>query len=172
MYVSMLALFAQSCNKNNNDDDEIKKLYLKTTPDGSELDVERASLMLYDNTKRGGYRLIYTQELQRRIEEGEKFFIIDTRNAQLFQQSHLVNAVNIPAPVENAGTLMAKFQQALKTTLPEDKFTQLLIYASSMRDPRSHIAAQLVIKLGYRYVYRMPAGFAAWDEVKYPTTRK
>ena len=77
--------------------------------------------------KQGGYRIISTDELEKRYEKGpEKLLIVDTRQEWEYRTGHIKGALNFPMEP----TWMSRWRSkgALKKLLGPDKERYLVFY--------------------------------------------
>lgn len=80
--------------------------------------------------------LISTEDLERYLDEGREMFLVDMRNPEDYEQSHIRGAVNIPGD-----ELMEHLAR-----LPFDRLIVLYCY----HGPHSMLAARRLAQRGYR----------------------
>ncbi|RME79627.1 MAG: rhodanese-like domain-containing protein [Chloroflexi bacterium] len=83
---------------------------------------------------------------------GTQYFIIDVREPEEYEKSHIEGAVNIP--LREIGQNLAK--------LPESKTYPILVYCHSQK--RSTHALVVLRELGYTNVYNLEGGYTAYQE--------
>jgi len=103
---------------------------------------------------------ITTSQLQQRISENRNQILIDTLPGDRFEKRHLPGAVN-------ASVFEVTFPQKIETLAP-DKDGEIVLYGSSNKSMDAVTAAEKLERLGYRNVYTLSGGLAAWQESGYP----
>ena len=84
----------------------------------------------------------------------KKFFILDVREHDEYQQGHIENAVNIPL-----GRLIRDEDKGI---VPKDK--QIVVHCKS--GGRGAIAQEFLKKRGYTGVQNLEGGFEAWKKLQ------
>lgn len=98
------------------------------------------SIIVAEKGEKAMYEQITAEEAKKIMDSGEEHLILDTREQDEFDESHVPNAILIPyTEIENKAEEM----------LP-DKDKLILVYCRSGR--RSKIAAESLSKLGYTNV--------------------
>ena len=96
--------------------------------------------------------------LHRMMEQGEDFILIDTLPATIFRKSHLPGAINIVSDdIVTADPRQISDQEAT-----------IVVYCANGPCRRSDLAAERLIKLGYRNVLDYHEGKADWIEAGLP----
>lgn len=95
-------------------------------------------------------------DLKDRLDWGEPALtIIDTRDRELFNESHVMGAISIPVD---------ELVDRTKSTLEFDR--DLYVYAST--DEEAAIAAEKLRAVGYTQVSILRGGVAAWKAADFP----
>ncbi|HOO51664.1 MAG TPA: rhodanese-like domain-containing protein [Alphaproteobacteria bacterium] len=101
---------------------------------------------------------ISTDELKTLFDKKIKFILIDSRTVPEFNESHIVNSINIPEK---------KLQDNL-ALLPADKSSLLIIYCNGVKCGKSkRLAAQLEPR-GYTNIKIYLEGIPVWEEKNLP----
>lgn len=140
-----------------------------TAPNGSQIEIEQASLDFYRNTSIGGYRIISTEDLKKKIDAAEDILIIDVRPPKQFKKGHLANTINIPTPYTKDNEVdISLFIKTIKNTLSKDTVLTrpVIVYSNSLIDHASHYGAMQFLRLGFRIVYHYPWGYSTWKEAQ------
>lgn len=133
-----------------------------------ELQTEEAALKLADETLRGGYQLVSTEELKRMLDADEEFLLIDAMPAEdSFNNGHIRRAVNFAFPKEvmkgwSDETMEGRKQEEFQQLLGGEMDRKIVVYCGFVKCARSHNAAVCARELGYTNVYRYPGGIYAW----------
>ena len=98
-------------------------------------------------------------DVKRRLDDGEKFLLVDVREESEFAAGHLPGAVHLSKGV---------IERDVETKVP-DPATPLVLYCGG--GFRSALAADNLQKMGYTNVISMDGGWRVWTEKGYPTTR-
>ena len=96
--------------------------------------------------------------LHRMMERSEDLILIDTLPATIFRKSHLPGAINIVS-------------DEIVTAVPRqisDREATIVVYCANGPCRRSDLAAERLIKLGYRNVLDYHEGKADWIEAGLP----
>jgi NADPH-dependent 2,4-dienoyl-CoA reductase/sulfur reductase-like enzyme/rhodanese-related sulfurtransferase len=109
--------------------------------------------MILDNAIRKGRPLMTPEELDALAASGEKYTLIDARNANQYEKSHIEGAVNIPH---------AKLRAAAETL---DKEAAIVAYCN--KGTTGNAAQNILIGKGFKRVYNLSGG-----EKQYKTTHK
>lgn len=104
-------------------------------------------------------KTISTATLKKMIDDEADFLLIDARRSKDFDEKHIKNAISLPASDVNAKTL---------AELAPDVTHKLVFYCQNPKCQASHIAANISIGAGYKYVYVYGAGIDDWEANKYP----
>jgi rhodanese-related sulfurtransferase len=106
-----------------------------------------------------GVTSIEIPDLQGLMKRKEKIFLIDSRPASRFAESHLPGAISIPS-----GDMVR-----LLPKLPPDKNSPLIFYCDGVTCNMSSKSAGQAAKAGYTNVKILFAGIRGWIKAGYPT---
>jgi rhodanese-related sulfurtransferase len=101
-----------------------------------------------------GYR-----ETKKRLDAGEKFILVDTREDSEWARGHLRGAIHLSRGI---------IERDIEKTVP-DKNAQIVLYCGG--GYRSALAADNLQKIGYRNVISMDGGWRGWTEAGFPVIR-
>lgn len=87
-----------------------------------------------------------------------EIIILDVRTPEEFSKGHVQNSINIP---------VQDIQDKVEQIVP-DKTTTTYLYCLS--GSRSIVAANTMIKMGYKNVFNMTSGLLSWRAKKFPLT--
>ena len=87
---------------------------------------------------------------------GEDIVVVDVRDPQEFQKSHIENAINLP---------LSSLQDKL-TSLEKYKKQTLLVNCQT--GARSVSACKMLTKAGFENVYNLLGGIQSWEDYKLP----
>lgn len=104
-------------------------------------------IILSLNTKENAYHKINAEEAKNLIKQ--KAIIIDVRTKEEYESGHIENAINIP------------YDNINNKTINNSKDTNIIVYCKSGN--RSKIAANTLIKLGYKNIYDL-GSINNWNE--------
>lgn len=99
------------------------------------------------------------RETKRRLDAGEKFVLVDTREDSEWARGHIPGAIHLGRGV---------IERDIEKTVP-DKNTQIVLYCGG--GYRSALAAENLQKMGYRNVISMDGGWRGWTESGFPTVK-
>jgi rhodanese-related sulfurtransferase len=139
-----------------------------------ELENETVAVKLLRDTRRGGYDLITTAELEQWIASGKPMVIVDTMPyADSYRKAHVPGAQQFLFPIPDMDTwdesaTDGKSQADFAKMLGADKQKPVVIYCGFVNCTRSHNGAAWAVKLGYQNVYRYAGGIFAWKGAGYP----
>jgi rhodanese-related sulfurtransferase len=97
---------------------------------------------------------ISTDELKILFDKKVKFILIDSRTVPEFNESHIINSINIPDK---------KLQDNL-ALLPADKSSLLIIYCNGVKCGKSKRLAVQLEPLGYTNIKIYLEGIPVWEE--------
>ena len=138
-----------------------------------ELETEKLVITFYDQVKRGGYEVVSTETLKGWIDAKKPMIIVDTTPYDMsYKKNHIPGAVQFQFPLEELTAMKPEAQAKYKKLLGDNSEALIVIYCGHVRCARSHNGAMWAKKLGYKNVYRDPAGIKAWKEKDYPTASK
>lgn len=101
---------------------------------------------------------ISRDELQRKVEAGDGFVLVDALAPMSFARSHLPGAINLPLEwVDERGP----------RRIP-DLDTEVVVYCVDADCDSSVLVAERLIELGYRNVRHYPGGKRDWVEAGLP----
>jgi rhodanese-related sulfurtransferase len=98
-------------------------------------------------------------DVGRRIEAGEKFILVDTREDNEWASGHAAGAIHLSKGV---------IERDIETAVPDPK-TKLVLYCGG--GFRSALVADNLQKMGYTNVESMDGGWRGWVEARLPTTK-
>jgi rhodanese-related sulfurtransferase len=99
------------------------------------------------------------QEVKRRLDAGEKFYLVDVREADEWARGHLPGAIHLCKGI---------LERDIEKMIP-DRAAPLVLYCGG--GFRSALAADNLQKMGYADVFSMDGGWRLWLEAGYPTRR-
>jgi rhodanese-related sulfurtransferase len=104
-------------------------------------------------------REVSCDEIKRRLERGESFALIDTREESEWARGHLPRAIHLSKGV---------IERDIEGAYP-DAATPIVLYCGG--GFRSALAADNLRRMGYTDVVSMDGGWREWVEKGYPTER-
>jgi rhodanese-related sulfurtransferase len=107
-------------------------------------------------------RTITAEELQRKIENGDPFVLVDALAPMVYAHSHLPGAINLP-PSDIDSTRVARRIPDLKT--------EIVVYCSSPTCDDSVLTARRLQELGYTNVRHYAGGKDEWRAAGLPLER-
>ena len=110
------------------------------------------------NDARQRVRETTVDDIKARLDQGEKFILIDVREESEFARDHLPGAVHM-----GKGTI----ERDIEARVP-DTGAPLVLYCGG--GFRSALAADALQKMGYTNVISMDGGIRVWREKQYPLT--
>jgi rhodanese-related sulfurtransferase len=96
------------------------------------------------------------QEVQKRLEKGEKLNLVDVREDSEWSKGHLPGARHLGKGV---------IERDIETAIP-DKDAEIILYCGG--GFRSALSADNLQKMGYKNVVSMDGGWRDWTERGYP----
>lgn len=96
------------------------------------------------------------QDAKQKLDDGDKFFLVDVREESEFAASHIVGAIHL-----GKGVIERDIEQAIP-----DVDAQIVLYCGG--GYRSALAAENLQRMGYGNVISMDGGFRGWREAGYP----
>lgn len=100
---------------------------------------------------------ITIEEFQRRVEAGERFLVVDTREDREWDKGHVPGAVHLSKGI---------IERDIETRCP-DKGAPLVCYCGG--GFRSALVADNLQKMGYTNVRSLDGGWRGWNERGLPT---
>jgi rhodanese-related sulfurtransferase len=104
-------------------------------------------------------RELSPQELQARLEQGEKLCVIDVREESEWNQGHLPGAIHLGKGV---------IERDIEKQVP-DAHAELVLYCGG--GSRSALAAENVQKMGYDRVLSLQGGLRGWQQAGLPVEK-
>ena len=99
------------------------------------------------------------QATKKRMDAGEKFVLVDTREDSEWARGHIPGAIHLGKGV---------IERDIEKTVP-DKNAMIVLYCGG--GFRSALAADNLQKMGYQSVISMDGGWRGWTEAGLPTAR-
>jgi len=99
-------------------------------------------------------------EVKEKLDNGEKFALVDVREESEFAKDHLPGALHLGKGI---------IERDIETHVP-DLNTPTILYCGG--GFRSALAADNLQKMGYKNVLSMDGGIRGWREKNYPLTRE
>ena len=100
------------------------------------------------------------RDTKKRLDAGEKFILVDTREDSEWARGHIPGAIHL-----SRGTI----ERDIEKTIP-DKNTRIVLYCGG--GYRSALAADNLQKMGYGNVISMDGGWRAWTDAGFPVIRE
>jgi len=95
-------------------------------------------------------------QVAEKIKSKEKFFFVDVREDDEFRQSHAEGSIHIGKGV---------IERDIENVIP-DKSSEIVLYCGG--GFRSALAAEAIMKMGYKNVISMDGGIRRWMEAGLP----
>ena len=99
---------------------------------------------------------IDVQELKNKLDKGEKFYFIDCREQEEWDDAHIQGATLLP---------LSEFQEKYEGVLPQKDAT---IVVQCRSGKRSMNACMFLLSKGYNDLYNLEGGILAWNEAGFP----
>jgi rhodanese-related sulfurtransferase len=112
------------------------------------------------NDAKKSIKELKVSDVAEKIKRKEKFFFVDVREDDEFRQSHAEGAIHIGKGV---------IERDIENVIP-DKSAEIILYCGG--GFRSALAAEALIKMGYRNVISMDGGIRDWIEAGLPLKSK
>ena len=97
------------------------------------------------------------EEIKKRLDNGEKLLIVDTREDNEWEKGRIAGAVHFGKGI---------IERDIETAIP-DKHQEIILYCGG--GFRSALSADNLQKMGYKNVISMDGGWRKWKELGYPT---
>ena len=98
-------------------------------------------------------------EVKQKLDDGEKFLLVDVREESEFAKDHLPGAIHLGKGV---------IERDIETRVPDEK-TPMILYCGG--GFRSAMAAENLQKMGYTNVLSMDGGVREWREKGFPFSK-
>jgi rhodanese-related sulfurtransferase len=99
------------------------------------------------------------QEVKKRLDGGEKFYLVDTREESEWARGHLPGAIHL-----SKGIVERDIEQEIA-----DRNAPIVLYCGG--GFRSALAGDNIQKMGYTNVISMDGGWRGWTEAGFPTAK-
>ncbi len=99
------------------------------------------------------------REIKKRLDAGEKFILVDTREDLEWAKGHLPGAIHLGKGI---------IERDIEKTIPDHNAPVVLYCGGGFR---SALAADNLQKMGYTNVISMDGGWRGWTESGYPVTK-
>lgn len=100
-------------------------------------------------------KVITTEELKKKIDEGGDFYLVDVLSENSFEARHVPGAKNVP----NNPDFLKNFEEKIGAA----KDSEIIVYCSSSTCMASVRAADALEKAGYTNVVHYKDGLAGWQ---------
>jgi rhodanese-related sulfurtransferase len=97
------------------------------------------------------------EEIRRRQERGEHFYLVDVREDNEWERGRALGAMHLGKGV---------IERDVEHTIP-DRDAEIVLYCGG--GYRSALAADVLQRMGYKNVLSMDGGWKRWKELGYPT---
>lgn len=101
-------------------------------------------------------KIITTEELKKKVDEGGDFYLIDALSSNSFEARHIPGAKNVP----NGTQYAERFEKEVGA--PKD--AEIIVYCSSSGCMASVQAASALEQAGYTNVTHYKDGLAGWQD--------
>ncbi len=99
------------------------------------------------------------REIKKRLDAGEKFILVDTREDLEWAKGHVPGAIHLGKGI---------IERDIEKTIPDHSAPVVLYCGGGFR---SALAADNLQKMGYTNVISMDGGWRGWTESGYPVTK-
>jgi len=99
------------------------------------------------------------REIKKRLDAGEKFILVDTREDLEWAKGHLPGAIHLGKGI---------IERDIEKSIPDHNAPVVLYCGGGFR---SALAADNLQKMGYTNVISMDGGWRGWTESGYPVTK-
>lgn len=99
------------------------------------------------------------RETKKRLDDGEKLILVDTREDGEWARGHIPGAIHLGRGI---------IERDIEKTIP-DRTTPIVLYCGG--GFRSALAADSLQKMGYRNVISMDGGWRGWTEAGFPVIK-
>ena len=99
------------------------------------------------------------REIKKRLDAGDKFILVDTREDLEWAKGHLPGAIHLGKGI---------IERDIENAIPDHSATVVLYCGGGFR---SALAADNLQKMGYTNVISMDGGWRGWTESGYPVTK-
>ncbi len=99
------------------------------------------------------------QDVKKRLDEGEKLLVVDTREDSEWARGHLPGAIHLSKGV---------IERDIENAIPDHNAAIVLYCGGGFR---SALAADNLQKIGYTNVISMDGGWKGWVEANYPVAK-
>jgi rhodanese-related sulfurtransferase len=99
------------------------------------------------------------RETKKRLDNGEKLILVDTREDAEWARGHIPGAIHLGRGI---------IERDIEKTIP-DKATPIVLYCGG--GFRSALVADNLQKMGYRNVISMDGGWRGWTEAGFPVIK-
>lgn len=106
---------------------------------------------------KGRVRETTPEEVRKRQQAGESFYLVDVREDNEWQKGHAAGAIHLGKGI---------IERDIEKTVP-DHDAEIILYCGG--GYRSALAADALQRMGYRNVVSMDGGWKRWRELDYPT---
>ena len=113
-----------------------------------------------------GYGLLATEELETLMLEDAHALVVSVMDPETFRKDHIPGSVNFTMGNSALSRLLKR--KPFRAFLGPDRDRLLIFYCARPSRANSHSAALLAARIGYRRVYRYPAGTVGWMQSKRP----
>jgi thiosulfate/3-mercaptopyruvate sulfurtransferase len=142
-----------------------------TSVKGKEISIESAAVKLASDAKTGGFKLVTTSELKKKLDDGKKITIISTLPVEEDKNFGTIpGALSAPLPKTEKELTPADKANLLKVA-GSDKEKEIVVYCGFVACRRSTIGANILAEAGYKNVSKYPGGITAWVEAGYPIVK-
>lgn len=97
------------------------------------------------------------EDIRRRQERGEYFYLVDVREDNEWERGRALGAMHLGKGI---------IERDIERVIP-DHDTEIVLYCGG--GYRSALAADVLQRMGYRNVLSMDGGWKRWNELGYPT---
>lgn len=99
---------------------------------------------------------ISAEDVKKAIDDKRDIVLLDVRTPQEYAKGKIANSINVPVDV---------VRDKIAQVIPDKEKT---VYVYCLSGSRSMMAADALLKLGYKQVYSMTSGLLAWRAKQYP----
>ena len=123
-----------------------------TSPNGSEIAIEKATMKFMKDTLAGGYQLVSTEELNTWVTDKKDMIIIDTMPADNFAKGRIPGALNAELPKTGMADVTDDQKAAFIQLLGTDKDKPIVVYCGFVGCARSDVGAVIAMEQGFKNV--------------------